>query len=316
MTVVAVFPGQGSQSVAMLTELDLHFNNIKHTFTEASEILHYDLWALVQQGPEAQLNITECTQPALLTAGVAVWRVWRAQGGPQPAYMAGHSLGEYTALVCAGALDFTTAVKLVEFRGQAMQQAVPAGTGAMAAILGLEDQAVRDACSEAAQGQVVEVANFNAPGQVVIAGHKAAVERAMQACKARGAVRNLLLPVSVPSHCTLMKSAAQRLSARLAKTAIGRPAIPVIHNVDVASHAEGREIGVALETQLYKPVRWVETIRYLEGKGINKLVELGPGKVLAGLNKRISKTMPAYAVYNPAGLEAALRAVSQHEPAQ
>ncbi len=309
MTFVVAFPGQGSQTVGMLTEFSEYFTDIKQTFIEASEILGYDLWALVQQGPEAQLNATERTQPALLAASVAVWRVWRAQGGPQPAYMAGHSLGEYTALVCAGVLDFTTAIKLVEFRGQVMQLAVPAGTGAMAAILGLEDDTVRDACAEAAQGQVVEAVNFNAPGQVVIAGHKAAVERTMEVCSARGAGRSLLLPVSVPSHCTLMISASERLSARLAGIAIRRPSIPVIHNVDVATHEENQAIRIALQTQLYKPVRWVETIRYLEGKGIHKLVELGPGKVLAGLNKRISKTMAAYAVYNPASLEAALAAV-------
>lgn len=309
MGFAAVFPGQGSQSIGMLGSLAELYPDIKQTFAEASEILDYDLWALAQLGPEERLNATQCTQPALLVAGVAVWRVWQAQGGPQPLAMAGHSLGEYTALVCAGALDFRTAVKLVEFRGQAMQQAVPAGEGAMAAIIGLDDDAVRAACAEAAQGQVVEAVNFNAPGQVVIAGNKAAVERAGEACKGRGAKRALPLPVSAPSHCALMQPAAEQLAERLAGIDFGRPAIPVIHNVDVAVHTEANAIRAALKAQLHSPVRWVETVQALASCGCTGLVELGPGKVLSGLAKRIDKTLDAHSVNDQTSLEAALGAV-------
>lgn len=309
MGFAAVFPGQGSQSIGMLNGLSENNHIVKQTFTEASEILDYDLWALTQQGPEERLNATECTQPALLTAGVAVWRVWQAQAGPQPIAMAGHSLGEYTALVSAGALDFKTAVKLVEFRGQAMQQAVPAGEGAMAAIIGLDDEAVRAACAEAAQGQVVEAVNFNAPGQVVIAGNKAAVERAGEACKARGAKRALPLPVSVPSHCALMLPAAARLAAQLAGVALKPPSIPVIHNVDIMPHADADAIRAALKAQLHSPVRWVETIRSLAAQGASHLVELGPGRVLSGLAKRIDKDLEAFSVNDQSSLEAALEAV-------
>lgn len=309
MAFAAIFPGQGSQSIGMLVEFLGDYPEVKHAFTEASEVLHYNLWELTQTGPEERLNTTEHTQPALLAAGVALWRVWKAQQGPAPAYMAGHSLGEYTALVCAGALDFKTAVKLVEFRGQVMQQAVPPGTGAMAAILGLEDADVLQACTEASQDQVVEAVNFNSPGQVVIAGDKAAVERAMEISKTRGAKRVLLLPVSVPSHCALMKPAAERLAERLSATTLRSPEIPVIHNVDVASHAEPDAIRQVLKAQLYSPVRWVETVQSLTDQGVSRLVEFGPGRVLTGLTKRINKSVEAYPVYDPQSLQTALAAV-------
>jgi len=310
MGFAAVFPGQGSQAVGMLNGLAETHSLVKQTFTEASEILGYDLWEICAQGPKERLDATERTQPALLTAGVAVWRVWQDQGGPQPLAMAGHSLGEYTALVCAGALDFKTAVGLVEFRGQAMQAAVPAGEGAMAAIIGLDDDAVRAACTEAAQGEVVEAVNFNAPGQVVIAGQAAAVQRAGEACKARGAKRALPLPVSAPSHCALMQPAAARLAERLASVALKPPGIPVIHNVDVAAHPEADAIRGALTAQLHSPVRWVETVRKLAADGAAQLVELGPGAVLSGLTRRIDKSLGAYSVNDQSSLEAALGAVS------
>lgn len=309
MAFAAIFPGQGSQSIGMLAEFLRDYPEVKHAFTEASEVLHYNLWELTQTGSEERLNTTEHTQPALLAAGVALWRVWKAQQGPPPAYMAGHSLGEYTALVCAGALDFKTAVKLVEFRGQIMQQAVPPGSGAMAAILGLEDTDVLQACTEASQDQIVEAVNFNSPGQVVIAGDKAAVERAMEICKTRGAKRVLLLPVSVPSHCALMKPASARLAERLSATTLRSPEIPVIHNVDVASHAEPDAIRQVLKAQLYSPVRWVETVQSLAGQGVSRLVEFGPGRVLTGLTKRINKSVEACPVYDPQSLQAALAAV-------
>lgn len=310
MSFAAVFPGQGSQSLGMLAALSEEHHVINQVFAEASEALNYDLWALVQSGPEARLNSTECTQPALLAAGVAVWRVWQSLNGPVPGYMAGHSLGEYTALVCAGAMDFKAAIKLVEFRGQAMQQAVPPGAGAMAAILGLEDEAVRQACAEAAQGQVVQAVNFNSPGQVVIAGEKIAVERAIATCTAKGAKRAVLLPVSVPSHCELMKPAAEQLAARLANLPLKSPQIPVIHNVDVAPHTQPGDIRRVLKEQLYSPVRWAETVQFLAGQGVSKLVEFGPGRVLSGSTKRINKSVEAYPVYDPPTLRAALAAVS------
>ncbi|MGH8378572.1 MAG: ACP S-malonyltransferase [Gammaproteobacteria bacterium] len=309
MTFAVIFPGQGSQAVGMLAAFDDNYPQIKQTFREASENLGYDLWALVQQGPEDRLNATERTQPAMLTAGVALWRLWQSRNGANPAFMAGHSLGEYTALVCSGALDFGMAVKLVEFRGQAMQQAVPAGTGAMAAVLGLEDSAVREACAEAAQDQVVEAVNFNAPGQVVIAGNKAAVERAIEACTTRGAKRCIPLPVSVPSHCALMNPAAEQLAGRLAGIKLGQPVIPVIHNVDVASHSDSEAIKQALTAQLHSPVRWVETVQFLARQGVSNLIELGPGCVLTGLAKRIDKSLQTWPVYDPQTLEAALAAV-------
>ena len=308
MSFAAVFPGQGSQSVGMLGTLAAEHPEVQRTYAEASEVLGYDLWALCQGGPEEQLNSTERTQPALLAAGVAAWRCWKAAGGRDPVAMAGHSLGEYTALVCAGALDFKAAVKLVEFRGQAMQQAVPAGQGAMAAIIGLDDDQVRAACTEAAQGEVVEAVNFNAPGQVVIAGNVAAVQRAGEACKARGAKRALPLPVSAPSHCALMRPAAEKLAARLAGMQVTIPVIPVIQNVDVQSHRSADEIRAALKAQLHSPVRWVETVQKLARDGALQQLEFGPGKVLVGLARRIDKTVEAHPIYDPATLQAALAA--------
>jgi [acyl-carrier-protein] S-malonyltransferase len=301
-----VFPGQGSQAIGMLSELGAGHPTVLETFREASEVLGYDLWALCQQGPAEELNQTDRTQPAMLAAGVAVWRAWCEQGGARPALMAGHSLGEYSALVCAGALDFTDAVALVAERGRRMQAAVPAGTGAMAAILGLDDAQVIELCRQAEQGQVVAAVNFNSPGQVVVAGNQAAVERAMALAKAAGAKRALPLPVSVPSHCSLMQPAAEAFAASLAGIEIRVPGIPVLHNVDVQAHHDPDAIRAALARQLYSPVRWVETIQAMGRQGIRRCLELGPGKVLAGLNKRIDKAIDTLPVYDSASLAAAL----------
>lgn len=301
-----VFPGQGSQSVGMLAELHQHYPIVQETFSEASAALGYDLWALVANGPEADLNETHRTQPALLTASVAVWRLWQQQNGTVPAYLAGHSLGEYSALVCAGVLSLADAVKLVEKRGQYMQQAVPAGVGAMSAIIGLDDAAIAKACAEAAQGEVVAPVNYNSPGQVVIAGHKAAVERAGEACKAAGAKRALPLPVSVPSHCALMRPAAEQLATDLAALNFNTPAIPVINNVDVQSAADADGVKDALIRQLYSPVRWTETIEFFAAQGVTEVLELGAGKVLSGLIKRINKDLATGSVNDSASLKAAL----------
>lgn len=290
----------------MLADLAATHPEVEATFAEASIVLGYDLWALTQNGPEDDLNQTDRTQPAMLAAGVAVWRVWCKLGGAQPACMAGHSLGEYTALVCAGSLAFTDAVQLVAERGRRMQAAVPAGVGAMAAILGLDDAQVADACSQAAQGEVVQAVNFNSPGQVVIAGHKAAVERACEAAKALGAKRAIVLAVSVPSHSSLMQPAADAFAATLAATDIKAPQIRVIHNADVCAHTTPDAIRDALIRQFYKPVRWVETIQYLSQQGITGIVEAGPGKVLLGLNKRIDKNLAHHAAFDSASLNEAL----------
>lgn len=305
-----VFPGQGSQSVGMLAELAGAFPAVADTFREASDALGFDLWAMVQNGPDTDLNMTRNTQPAMLAAGVAVWRVWQGQGGAMPSLMAGHSLGEYSALVCAGALGFADAIKLVAERGRLMQEAVPEGSGAMAAILGLDDDRVREVCVQAAEGQVCEAVNFNSPGQVVAAGDKAAVERAIALAKAAGSKRALLLPVSVPSHCALMAPAAERLAQRLAETAIDAPAIPVIHNVNVETASDPDQIRALLAAQLHKPVRWAETALKMKAMGANPLVEAGPGKVLSGLAKRIDPDLKGLAVYDPASLEAALKEIS------
>lgn len=310
MTLAFVFPGQGSQSVGMLTELARSRSEVEATYAEASRVLGYDLWALVQQGPEADLNLTCKTQPAMLAAGVAAWRVWQARGGIQPVYLAGHSLGEYTALVCAGALEFSDAVDLVARRGEFMQAAVAEGSGAMAAILGLDDAKVRTVCAEAAQGEVVEAVNFNAPGQVVVAGESAAVARALELAKLAGAKRAVLLPVSVPSHCVLMRPAAEQLGARLRHTALRAPRIPVINNADVAVYDGAESIRDGLTRQLYQPVRWVEVIQTLAQKGVNTLIECGPGKVLTGLNKRIAPEMKMLPLHDPATLAIALAAVA------
>lgn len=310
MSLAFVFPGQGSQSVGMLADLAAAYPLVRDTFAEASAALGYDLWQLTQNGPADELNQTHITQPAMLTAGVAAWRVWQEKNGKVPVVMAGHSLGEYTALVCAGALSFADGVALVAERGRYMQEAVPAGTGAMAAILGLEDAQVVEACASAAQGQVVSAVNFNSPGQVVIAGHAAAVERAMEAAKAMGAKRALPLPVSVPSHCALMQPAAERLAQRLAGIALQVPQIPVINNVDVAVAADAAAIRQALARQLHSPVRWVETVQKMAADGVDALVECGPGKVLVGLNKRIAKDMKTFAIVDTASLDEALAALS------
>ncbi|WP_105637993.1 ACP S-malonyltransferase [Cronobacter dublinensis] len=301
-----VFPGQGSQAVGMLSEMAANFPVIEATFREASAALGYDLWTLVQQGPAEELNKTWQTQPALLTASVALWRVWQEQGGKAPALMAGHSLGEYSALVCAGVIDFADAVRLVELRGKFMQEAVPEGTGAMAAIIGLDDDAIARACEDAAQGQVVSPVNFNSPGQVVIAGHKEAVERAGAACKAAGAKRALPLPVSVPSHCALMKPAAEKLAAELEKITFNAPQIPVVNNVDVKCETSPQAIREALVRQLYSPVQWTKSVEFIAAQGVTQLYEVGPGKVLTGLTKRIVDTLTAAAINEPASLSAAL----------
>lgn len=303
-----VFPGQGSQTVGMLAELHAEYAIIRETFTEAAEALGYDLWTLVAHGPDADLNETHRTQPALLTASVAIWRLWQQQGGATPAYMAGHSLGEYSALVCAGVLSLADAVKLVEKRGQYMQSAVPAGTGAMSAIIGLDDVLIAKACAEAAQGEVVSPVNYNSPGQVVIAGHKAAVERANDLCKAAGAKRALPLPVSVPSHCALMQPAADALAQDLAGLNFHTPVISVVNNVDVAVGIDGAVIKDALVRQLFSPVRWTESIEFLAAQGITEVIELGAGKVLSGLIKRINKELVTTSVNDVASLQAALAA--------
>ncbi|MFM2637059.1 ACP S-malonyltransferase [Vibrio vulnificus] len=299
-----VFPGQGSQAVGMLADLGEQYEIVKQTFAQASEALGYDLWALVQNGPAEDLNQTFRTQPALLASSVAIWRVWQELGLAQPENLAGHSLGEYSALVCAGVIDFQEAIKLVELRGQLMQEAVPAGTGAMYAIIGLDDEAIAKACEEAAQGEVVSPVNFNSPGQVVIAGSKDAVERAGALCKEAGAKRALPLPVSVPSHCALMKPAAEKLAVALESIEFKAPQLPVINNVDVVAETDPAKIKDALVRQLYNPVRWTESVELMSSQGVEKLLEMGPGKVLTGLTKRIVKSLEAAAVNDVASLDA------------
>jgi len=294
-----VFPGQGSQSLGMLAELGAQQSVVVDTFAEASSALGYDLWALTQTGPEEQLNQTDKTQPAILAASIAIWRLWQTEGGAQPAFVAGHSLGEYSALVAAGSLPFADAIKLVELRGQLMQQAVPAGQGGMAAILGLEDADVLAACAEAAQGEVVSAVNFNAPGQVVIAGSAAAVERAIEACKAKGAKRAMALPVSVPSHCDLMRPAAERFASSVESIEWQAPQIPLVQNVSAAVVADLEVLKRDLLAQLYSPVRWVESMVALGDRGVTSLVECGPGKVLSGLNKRCVKGVSTYNLDTP-----------------
>jgi len=299
-----LFPGQGSQAVGMLADYRDE-SVLQHTFNEASGALGYDLWKLVQEGPESDLNSTDKTQPALLTAGVALWRLWQHRGGARPDMLAGHSLGEYTALCCAGVLTLGDAVRLVEKRGQLMQSAVPEGQGSMAAILGLEDEQVRAACAEAANGDVVEAVNFNAPGQVVIAGSVAAVQRAVEACKAAGAKRAMPLPVSVPSHCALMRPAAEQLVDVIGGLRLHEPEIAVINNVDVAVETDVGRVTDALVRQLYSPVRWAETVQKLAADGVTLAYECGPGKVLAGLVKRIDRSVEVVALENAAALQAA-----------
>lgn len=305
MTHAFVFPGQGSQSVGMLAELACVYPLVKQTFEEASDTLGYDLWKLSQDGPEDDLNQTDKTQPAMLAGGIAAARVWQTQGGTQAGICAGHSLGEYTALVYAGSLDFKDALKLVEARGRYMQEAVPAGEGAMAAVLGLDDEQVIAICDSVAQGEVLSAANFNSPGQVVIAGQSAAVARAVEASKQAGAKRALLLAVSVPSHCELMRPAEQRLREDLAALLLEIPEIPVIHNVDAAARDSAEAIGEALCEQLYRPVRWVDCVSHI-AQTAETLVECGPGKVLSGLNKRINKQLQTLNILDPKSLDKAL----------
>jgi len=304
-----VFPGQGSQSRGMMDGYT-EFSAVRDTFSEASAVLQQDLWQLATTGTDTELNATINTQPLMLTAGVAVYRAWQSQNGTKPAFMAGHSLGEYTALVAAGALNFTDALPLVRYRAQCMQDAVPEGKGGIAAILGLDDEVVRAVCVEGAQGEVLEAVNFNSPGQVVIAGDRAAVERGMAIAKARGAKRALMLPMSVPSHCSLLQGAAEQLRTYLENVAIKTPSIPVVHNADVTAYNDAAAIKDALVRQLFSPVRWVETIRYFGQQGITHNVECAPGKVLAGLNKRIDTTQQAVAINDGEALKAALIALA------
>lgn len=305
MKTAVVFPGQGSQSVGMMDGFAGEAA-VEATFREASAILGEDLWSLVAAGPAEALARTVVTQPLMLTAGVACWRAWQARGGPMPAFFAGHSLGEYSALVAAGALAFEDALPLVRLRAEAMQAAVPEGTGGIAALVGLADDKVALVCAEAAQGEVLEPANLNSPGQVVIAGHRGAVERGMAAAKAHGAKIAKMLPMSAPSHCSLMKPAAERLRERLAATAVRAPAVPVVQNADVAAYDDPDRIRQALVEQLWRPVRWVETVRHLQAQGVARIVECAPGKVLAGLVKRTVDGVEAVAITDSATLAAAI----------
>lgn len=302
-----LFPGQGSQSVGMLSGLVAAQPEVEETFRTASEVLGYDVWELVRNGPEERLNSTQYTQPAMLAAGVAAWRVWCAKSEVRPGWMAGHSLGEYTALVCSGALGFEDGLRLVAERARLMQEAVPPEVGAMAAVLGLNDEQVVAVCKQASSAtEIVTAANFNAPGQVVIAGHRPAVARALELAKAEGARRAVLLPVSVPSHCPLMQPAAEQFKPILEAAAIESPAIGVVHNVDVAMHPAPEVIRSALQKQLYGSVRWADTILFMSQQGVDRFIECGPGKVLAGLNKRIVADVKTEAIFDPSSLAKAL----------
>lgn len=314
MSFGSVFPGQGSQSIGMLAALAQAEPVVAQTFEEASQVLGYDLWQLCQAGPEDRLNATEQTQPAMLAAGVAVWRVWRARGGALPAVCAGHSLGEYSALVASGALGFAQAAGLVQSRGRFMQEAVPAGQGAIAAVLGLDDAAVLEVCEAVCAARapaIVSAVNFNAPGQVVIAGHADAVGDAIERLRQAGARKAVPLPMSVPVHCTLMRPAAERLKTRLLDAGMAPPAFPVLHNADLCTHTDPGEIVDALTAQLYTPVRWSRTVEAFVARDVRTLVEFGPGRVLTGLAKRIDRSITAVAVYDPASLDAALGAVQE-----
>jgi [acyl-carrier-protein] S-malonyltransferase len=301
-----VFPGQGSQAVGMMAKLAEVHPQVRQTFEQASDVLGFDLWNLVENGPDEALNQTQNTQPAMLAAGVATWRLWCEKSSVRPSWMAGHSLGEYTALVCSGALAFEDAIKLVAERGRLMQEAVPVGVGAMAAILGLEDHQVVNTCAEVAEGEIVAAANFNAPGQVVIAGQTAAVERAMVAMKELGAKRALKLPVSVPSHCMLMEAASEKLYEMLLGINIEMPTATIIHNADVKSHGSPEVIRYALKEQLFKPVRWVEGVKFMHEQGVAGFIECGPGKVLLGLNKRIASDAVHLSIFDPDSLNTVL----------
>ena len=304
-----VFPGQGSQSRGMMNGY-ADFSVVRDTFTEASDVLRQDLWQLVAEGSDADLNATVNTQPVMLAAGVAVYRAWQSLNAPAPMMMAGHSLGEYTALVASGALKFADALPLVRYRAECMQLAVPEGVGGIAAILGLEDEVVREVCQEVAQNEVLEAVNYSSPGQIVIAGNRAAVERGMELAKARGAKRALMLPMSVPSHCSLLKGAAEKLRTYLENIVMQAPAVPVLHNADVKSYADAASIKDALVRQLYSPVRWVETVQAFGKQGVTHNVECAPGKVLAGLNKRIDTNQQAFTLNDGAALHTVLAAVS------
>jgi [acyl-carrier-protein] S-malonyltransferase len=307
MSLAIVFPGQGSQSVGMMQGFaDLPI--VEQTFLEANAILNVDLWSMVRSGPPEALNQTVNTQPVMLVAGIACWRAWREWQGPLPAWFAGHSLGEYSALVASESLRFEDALPLVRFRAQAMQEAVPEGTGGIAAILGLDAEALREVCAEASQGEVLEPANLNSPGQVVIAGHRAAVERGMALAKEKGAKRAVMLPMSAPSHCSLMKPAAERLRERLETIEVRKPIVPVIHNRSVAAYDDPARIRQALVEQLFHPVRWIETVQHLGHKGVKRIVECGPGKVLTGLSKRIVPDVECIAIQDSAALAAAIHA--------
>lgn len=310
MTVAFVFPGQGSQSSGMLADLAATHSTVQATFTEASDALGYDLWKLVQDGPELELNQTTKTQPALLASSVATWRVWNENSQTRPVIMAGHSLGEYSALVCAGAISFSDAIQLVADRGAYMQEAVPEGTGSMAAILGLDDIQVEDVCTQAAQGQIVSAANFNSAGQVVIAGHKDAVERAVELAKTAGAKRSIVLPVSVPSHCALMQKAADKFAVRLNTIEFQQPEIAVLHNIDATGRQNIADIKLALQAQLCQPVRWVKTIQTMIENNVTTVIECGPGKVLSGLIKRIDRSLNILPVFDPVSLEKALAEIT------
>jgi [acyl-carrier-protein] S-malonyltransferase len=306
LTLAILFPGQGSQSVGMQSGLSDSCAEVRSTYAQASELLGYDLWDLVQNGPPERLNETTVTQPAMLAAGMAAWRCWRSAGGAQPAQLAGHSLGEYTALVAAGSLAFADAVLLVRRRAELMQEAVPAGSGAMAAILGLDDEVVCSVCERAAQGEVVSAVNFNSPGQVVIAGSAAAVERAAEGAKEAGARRALMLSVSVPSHCALMMPAAETLATEMADIEFAVPAVPVIRNIDATAYKDADDIRDGLTRQLYSPVRWADTVQHMIAGGASSLLECGPGKVLTGLAKRIDRSVPAICIDSPESMAKAL----------
>lgn len=291
-----VFPGQGSQKIGMLADIAANYPLIEETFAESSEALGYDMWKLVQEGEQAEINLTEKTQPILLTASVALWRLWLQQGGTKPSLMAGHSLGEFTALVCAGSLQFADAVRLVRARGRFMQTAVPVGEGAMAAIIGLDDEVINQACAEAAQGECVQAVNYNSPGQVVIAGEVAAVDRAIEKLKEAGAKRALPLPVSAPFHTDLMKPAGEKLAEALADIQILSPEVPVVHNVHAKTESDPEAIRQLLIQQIYSPVKWVSCVETMVDQGVTATVECGPGKVLSGLNKRIQKSLTTHAI--------------------
>ena len=301
-----VFPGQGSQKIGMLADLSSQYSLVAETFSEASSALGYDLWDLVQNGSQDDINLTERTQPLLLTASIAIWRVWQHKGGAQPVLMAGHSLGEWSALVCAGVVAFGDAIKLVQQRGKFMQEAVPAGQGAMAAIIGLDDASIIDACKQAEQGEVVAAVNFNSPGQVVIAGAAGAVERASALCKEAGAKRALPLPVSAPFHTSLMRPAAEKLAAQIYNTSFSTPDIPVVHNVTAEPESNPEKIKALMIEQIFSAVRWVDCVNTLSARGIATTIECGPGKVLSGLNKRINKDLNTLSIETPEELLGAL----------